>query len=65
MLLVILTEKNCQIIYERKLKRKKKKTKQKDFRPNKVMKRKHDKLYVKWKGYGSSFESWTNRKDII
>ena len=64
MLLVILTEKNCQIIYERKLKRKKK-TKQKDFRPNKVMKRKHDKLYVKWKGYGSSFESWTNRKDII
>ena len=28
------------------------------------MKRKGDKLYVKWKGYDSSFNSWINKKDI-
>ena len=26
---------------------------------------KSDKLYVKWKGYDSSFNSWNNRKGII
>ena len=35
---------------------------QKDFRVEKVIKRKDDKLYVKWKGQDSSFKSWINKK---
>ena len=38
------------------------KTNQKEFRIEKVIKRKGDKLYVKWKGYNSSFNSWINKK---
>ena len=30
----------------------------KEFRVQKVMQRKGDELYVKWKGYDSSFNSW-------
>ena len=33
------------------------KTNQKEFRTEKVIKGKGDKLYVKWKGYDSSFNS--------
>ena len=29
------------------------------------MKRKGDKLYVKWKGYDNSFNSWVDKKDTI
>ena len=35
------------------------------FRVEKVIKRKGDKLYVKWKGYNSSFNSWIDKKDSI
>ena len=31
----------------------------------KVIKRKGDKLYVKWKGYNNSFNSWIDQKDNI
>ena len=41
------------------------KTNQKEFRIKKVLKRKSDKLYVKWKGYDSSFNSWINKKDLL
>ena len=34
------------------------KTDQQEFRIGKVIKRKGDKLYVKWKGYDNSFNSW-------
>ena len=40
------------------------KTSQEKFRIEKVIKRKGDKLYVKWKGYGNSFNSWVDKKDI-
>ena len=39
--------------YEKELQ----KTNQKDFRIKKVLKRKGDKLYVKWKGYHNAFNS--------
>ena len=42
----------------------KKKTNQKEFRIEKVFKRKGDKLYVKWKGYDNSFNYWINKKDV-
>ena len=41
------------------------KTNQEEFRIKKVIKRKGNKLYVKWKGYDSSFNSWIDKKDII
>ena len=47
--------------YERELQ----KTNQKEFRIEKVIKRKSDKLYVKWKGYNNSFNSWIDKKDLI
>ena len=30
----------------------------------KVIKRKDDKLYVKWKGYDNSFNSWIDKNNI-
>ena len=41
------------------------KTSQKEFRIEKVLKRKGDKLHVKWKGYNNSFNSWINKKDLL
>ena len=40
-------------------------TNQREFRVEKVIKRKGDKLYVKWKGYDNSFNSWIDKKDIV
>ena len=40
-------------------------TKQNEFRVEKVTKRKGDKLYVKWKGYENSFNSWIDKKEIV
>ena len=40
-------------------------TNQKEFRIEKVIKRKGDKLFVKWKGYNNSFNSWINKKDLV
>ena len=37
-------------------------TNQKELRIEKVIKKKGDKLYVKWKGYDSSFNSWIDKK---
>ena len=41
------------------------KTNRKEFRIEKILKRKGDKLYVKWKGYDNSFNFWINKKDIV
>ena len=42
--------------YEKELQ----KTTQEEFRIEKVIRRKGDKLYVKWKSYDNSFNSWTD-----
>ena len=47
--------------YEKELQ----KTNQKEFRIEKVIKRKGDKLYVKWKGYNNSFNSRIDKKDFV
>ena len=47
--------------YEKELQ----KTNQKEFRIEKILKRKGDKLYVKWKGYDNRFNSWIDKKDLI
>ena len=41
------------------------KTNQKEFRTEKVMKRKGNKLHVKWKGYNNFFVSWIDKRDLI
>ena len=41
------------------------KTSQKEFRVEKVIERKDDKLYVKWKGCDSFFNSWIDKKEIV
>ena len=40
-------------------------TGQQTLRIEKVIKKKGDKLYVKWKGYNNSFNSWIDKKDIV
>ena len=47
--------------YEKELQKKN----QKEFIVEKVIKRKGDKLYVKWKGYDNSFISWIDKKDRV
>ena len=47
--------------YEKELQ----KTNQKEFRIEKIIKWKGNKLYVKWKGYDSSFNSWIDKKDLV
>ena len=42
-----------------------KKTNQKEFRIENVIKKKGSQLYVKWKGYDNSFNSWIDKKDIV
>ena len=40
------------------------KTSQEEFRIEKVLKRKGDILYVKWKGYDNRFNSWIGKSDL-
>ena len=44
--------------YEKELQ----KANQKEFRAEKVIKKNGNKLYVKWKGYDNSFNSWIDKK---
>ena len=41
------------------------KTSQEEFRIEKVIRRKGDKLYVKWKGYYNSFNSWIDKANLV
>ena len=41
------------------------KTNQRELRVEKVVKRKGDKLNVKWRGYNDFFDCWIAKKDII
>ena len=54
-------EENKGIFYEKQLQ----KTDQNEFRIEKVIKKKGDKLFVKWKGYNNSFNSWIDKKYIV
>ena len=46
--------------YEKELQ----KTSQKEFRIEEIIRRKGDKLYVKWKRYDNCFNSWIDKKDL-
>ena len=47
--------------YEKELQ----KTNQEEFRIEKVIRRKGDKLYVKWKDYDNSFNSWIDKRNLV
>ena len=55
------SEKVIETFYEKELQ----KTNQQEFRIEKVLKRKGDNLFVKWKGYVNSFNYRINKKDIV
>ena len=48
------SEKNCWNFLQKRI--------AKEFRIEKVLRRKGNKLYVKWKGYDNSFNSWIDKK---
>ena len=50
-------EETIETFYEREL--------QKEFKIEKVIKRKGNKLYVKWKGHDNLFKSWIVQKDTV
>ena len=53
-------EEIIEMFYEKELQ----KTNQHKFRIEKVIKKTDDKLYIKWKGYDNSVNSWVDKKDI-
>ena len=61
MLLAILTVKK----FLKNFFKKNYKKNQTEIRVEKVIKRKSDQLYVKWKGYDSSLNSWIDKKNIL
>ena len=62
MLLMILNgEEITGTFYEKELQ----KTNQKEFRIEKVIRRKGDIIYVKWKGYDISFNSWIDKASLV
>ena len=62
MILMILMDKTLLELFTKK---NRKNTNQKEFRTEKVIKRKGDKLYVKWKGCNNSFNSLIDKRDIV
>ena len=38
---------------------------QEEFRIKKVIKRKGNKIYIKWKGYNNSFNSWIDKASLV
>ena len=61
----VITDLNGEEVVESFYKKGLQRTNQKEFRIEKVIKKKGDKLYVKWKGYYNSFNSWIDNKDLI
>ena len=55
--MILMGKKVIGSFYEKELH----KINQKEFRIEKVIKRKGDKLYVKWKGYNNLFNSWIDK----
>ena len=47
--------------YEKELQ----KTNQEEFTIEKVIRQKEDKLYVTWKGYDNSFNSWIDKRNLV
>ena len=59
--MILMVKELLEHFYEKELQ----KTNGKEFRIEKVIKRKCDELYVEWKGYDNSFNSWIDKKDFV
>ena len=60
----MINDLNCEEIVGMFYKKELQKTDQEEFRREGGIKRKVNKLYVKWKGYNNSFNSWIDKKYI-
>ena len=60
----VIGDLNVEAITESFYEKESKKTNQGKFKIEKVIKRKGDKLYVKWKGYYNSFNIWIDEMDL-
>ena len=58
----VLSDLNGEEIVGRFYEKELQKTNENEFRVEKVIKRKGNNLYVKWKGYNNSFNSWIEKK---
>ena len=54
-------EEAVRTFYQKKMQ----KANKKEFRVEKIIKRKSDQLYGKWKGYNNLLNSWIDKKDIL
>ena len=54
-------EETTATFYEKELQ----KIDQQEFRIEKVIEKRGDKLYVKWKGYDNSFNSWIDKNNLV
>ena len=60
----VIDDLNCEEIIGAFYRKELKKIGQQEFRIEKVVTKKGNKLHVKWKGYDSSFNSWIDKKDL-
>ena len=61
LLMILMVKKNIGAFYEKELQ----KIDHQEFRIEKIIKKRRNKLYVKWKGYDNSFNSWIDKKDLV
>ena len=59
---IVISDLNGEKIVRTFYEKEQQKTIQKEFRVERVMKRKDDKLYVKWQGYNNFLNSWIDKK---
>ena len=64
LLVILMVKKELECFMKNNCKKKKEKC-QTEIRVKNIIKRKGDKLYVKWKGYDNFFNSWIDKKDVI
>ena len=65
LLVILMVKKELECFMKNNCKKKKKEKCQTEIRVKNIIKRKGDKLYVKWKGYDNFFNSWIDKKDVI
>ena len=61
----VISDLNGEEIIEKFYEKELQKTNQQESSIGKVINRKDDKLYVKWKDYDNSFNIWIDKKDLV
>ena len=61
----VISDFNKEEIVGKFYQKKSQETKKKEFKIEKEIERKDDKLYVKWKGYNNSFNDCIYKKEIV